>query len=50
MVGTMKEISYFVFDAKMAAFERKSKRLCTIIVVLIVLLVLTNGAWIVHAL
>ena len=39
-------VPYFVHDASMARMERQIKRLWITVLVLIVMLVATNGAWI----
>ena len=38
-------VPYIVHESAMARAERSAKRLCTVIILLIVLLVGTNGAW-----
>lgn len=38
-------VPYIVHESAMARAERSAKRLCTVIILLIVLLVGSNGAW-----
>ena len=40
-----KDVPYIVFEGEMARGERNTKRLTVIIVILIALLAITNGAW-----
>lgn len=43
--ATPEAVPYIVHESAMARTERGAKRLCTVIILLIVLLVGTNGAW-----
>lgn len=40
-----KDVPYIVFEGEMARWERNSKRLTIIVIILIALLALSNGAW-----
>ena len=44
--NTPENVPYFVHEASMARMERQIKRLWITVLVLIVMLVATNGAWI----
>lgn len=41
-------VSYMVFESELARQERNGKKLWILVIVLIVLLVGTNGAWLYH--
>lgn len=45
MTDKIKDIPYIAYDEALARLERINRRSFTIILVLIVLLFLTNGAW-----